>query len=207
MLRRKIFIAGLLPLLALPLMGESCTKEKLIFLAVGIDTTAGFVASGSTNVLDDTNQIDVKEDLDLTGVLDDNDIAAEEVNSVKVSRVYYRVTVPEAGRTITDGDVTIQRNGVSSPMALVSNFTGDASAATDWIEITDRLGSGAVTMLNTFMAECLTEAKGGAPVQNTTFTYSVTGTSNPVNVGTNFEWELKVSFLVDASQTVEVPEL
>lgn len=207
MLRRKLFIAGLLPLLALPLMGESCTKEKLIFLAVGIDTTAGFVASGSTNVLDDTNQIDVKEDLDLTGVLEDNDIDAEEVNSIKVSRVYYRVTVPEAGRTITDGDVTIQRDGVSSPLALVSNFTGDASAATDWIEITDRLSSAAVTMLNTFMAECLTEAKGGAPAQNTTFTYSVSGTSNPVNVGTNFEWELKVSFLVDASQTVEVPEL
>src|SRR6187455_679037 len=109
MFRRKILIAGLLPLLALPLMGDSCTEDKVIFIAVGLDTTAGFIASGELNVHDDTKTIDVKEDLDLANNLDENDIDAEDIQSIKVSRVYYRVTVPEPGRSIEDGNVEIQR--------------------------------------------------------------------------------------------------
>jgi len=204
MFRRKLLIAGLLPLLALPLMGDSCTEDKVIFIAVGLDTTTGFVASGVTNEIDDTKTIDVKEDLDLATNLDDNDIDPQDINSIKVSRVYYRVTVPEVGRTIEDGNVTITRAG-GATLPLVEGFSGDASVATDWIEITGLLQSEAVNDLNDFMQELLNELKGGAPVTNTEWTYNVTGTSTPVGDPSNFGWELKLSFLVSAEEDVEVP--
>jgi hypothetical protein len=206
MFRRKILIAGLLPLLALPLLGDSCTEDKVIFIAVGLDTSAGFIASGVTNEIDDTKTIDVREDLDLQNNLDDNDIDPEEVNVIKVSRVYYRVTVPEAGRAITDGDVTISRDGVTGPLPLVLGFSGDASQVTDWIEITQLLQAPAVNALNDFMQQMLNELKGGAPVTTTQWTYNVTGTSTPVETATNFQWELKVSFAVQAEQDVELPD-
>jgi hypothetical protein len=205
MFRRKILIAGLLPLLALPLMGDSCTEDKVIFIAVGLDTTAGFIASGELNIHDDTKTIDVKEDMDLETVLDDNDIDPEDIESVKVSRVYYRVTVPEAGRSIENGNVEILRNGVTSSVPLITGFSGDGSAGTDWIEITNLLQPQAVNLLNDFMQELLNELQGGAPVSNTLFTYHVTGNSIPADVPTNFQWELKVSFNVQAEQEVEVP--
>ena len=204
MLRRKILIAGLLPLFAIPLMGDSCTEDKLIFIAVGLDTTAGFIASGELNVHDDQKTIDVKEDLDLEESLDDADIDPEDIQSVKVSRVYYRVTKPEAGRTIENGNVEILREG-GAFVPLIAGFNGDGSQATDWIEITSLLQPQAVNLLNDFMQELLTELQGGAPVTNSQFTYHVTGNSIPADVPTNFEWELKVSFTVQAEQEVEVP--
>jgi hypothetical protein len=206
MFRRKLLIAGLLPLLAIPLMGDSCTEEKVIFLAVGVDTTAGFIASGETNIFLDEETIDVKENLDLAANLDDAGVDPEDIQEIKVSRVFYRVTVPEPGRVITDGTVTVDRNGdTGTSEVLIDNFAGDAGAVTDWIDITEKLGSGAVTLLNTFLAECLNELKTGTPVTNTSFTYEVSGTSNPVGDATNFEWELKVSFLVKAEETLDLP--
>jgi hypothetical protein len=204
MFGRKILIAGLLPLLALPLMGDSCTEDKVIFIAVGLDTTAGFIASGELNIHDDTKTIDVKEDMDLATVLDDNDIDAQDIQSVKVSRVYYRVTVPEAGRSIENGNVEILRQA-GSFVPLVTGFNGDGSASTDWIEITSLLQPQAVNLLNDFMQELLNEQQTGVPVTNTQFTYHVTGNSIPADVPTNFQWELKVSFSIQAEQEVEVP--
>jgi hypothetical protein len=205
MFRRKILIAGLLPLLALPLMGESCTEDKVIFIAVGLDTTAGFIGSGELNVHDDTKTIDVMEDLDLDNVLDENDIDPDDIQSIKVSRVYYRVTVPEAGRSIENGNVEILREG-GSFVSLISGFNGDGSQATDWVEITQLLQPQAVNLLNDFMQEVLTGIQNEIPVTNTLFTYHVTGNSIPVDVPTNFEWDLKVSFAVQAEQKVEMPD-
>src|SRR5688572_10085795 len=130
MFRRKLLIAGLLPLLAIPLMGESCTEEKVIFIAVGLDSTVGFIASGELNVHDDTKTIDLREELDLDNNFDENDIDPEDIQNVKVSRVYYRVTVPEAGRSIENGNVEILRQG-GSFVPLVTGFNGDGSASTD----------------------------------------------------------------------------
>ena len=206
MFRRKLLIAGLLPLLAIPLMGESCTEEKEVFIAVGLDTTQGFDALGVTNEIDDTKTIDLKEDLDLENNFDESDFDPEDISAVSVSRVYYRVTVPEAGREIVNGSVTIGRNGVTGPLSLVEGFSGSASAATDWIEITNLLQSQAVNELNDFMQQLLNELKGGAPVVNTEWTYNVVGNSTPAEVSTNFQWELKITFLVQAEEEVDVPE-
>jgi hypothetical protein len=63
-----------------------------------------------------------------------------------------------------------------------------------------------VNLLNDFMQEVLTGIQNEIPVTNTLFTYHVTGNSIPVDVPTNFEWELKVSFAVQAEQKVEMPD-
>jgi hypothetical protein len=198
---------GILPLLALPLMGESCTEEKVISLAVGLDTTAEFLAEGQVNVHDDTDTIDIRNDVDIPGALDDNDIDPADVQSIQVSRIYYRVTVPdpETTRTIDDGTVTIQL-GSATPVDVITGFSGSAGAATDWIEVTSDVNPDAITLLNDFMAEYLNELQGdGPPVADTVFTYHVTGTSNPQEVPSNFQWEIKFSFSAKANETVEVP--
>jgi hypothetical protein len=205
MFRRKILIAGLLPLLALPLMGDSCTEDKVIFIAVGLDTTTGFVGSGELNTHDDTKTIDVKEDLDLGSSLNDNDINPQDVSSIKVSRVYYRVTKSELGREIQNGNVEITRIGDWGPIPLISGFTAVATTTTDWIEITNLLEAPAVNQLNDFLDELLVEIKGGAAATNTELTYHVNGHTEPAAIPTDFEWELKVSFLVSAEEDVEVP--
>ena len=52
----------------------------------------------------------------------------------------------------------------------------------------------------------LNELQGdGPPVADTVFTYHVTGTSNPQGVPSNFQWEIKFSFSVKSTETVEVP--
>jgi hypothetical protein len=205
MLRKKILQAGLLPLLALPLMGESCTSEKLVALSVGFDTTAEFIAEGSLNVHDDTDTFDVKEDLDVESVLDDAGVDAEDILSIKVSRIYYRVTVAddEPTRMIENGNVTIQR-GSATPIDVISNFSGAAGAVTDWIEVTSDVNEDAVTMLNVFMEEYLGELQGGPPVTDSQFTYHVTGTSNPQGVPSFFQWELKITFNAKVEESFDV---
>lgn len=208
-MHRKIWFAGLLPLLALPLMGESCTKEKVIFVAVGLDTTAGFIATGSTNALVEDETIDVGAAVDLGTALDDSGVDVDEVDDINVSRVYYRITVPEAGRTVTGTTVNVVRGtgpATGGSPVLLSNVTRDANVATDWIEITSSLNTPGVDVLNSLLDDLLAAEKNGTTAANPQIAYHITGTSNPGGDPTNFEWELKVSFNVKATQTLDVPE-
>ncbi len=206
MMHRKILIAGLLPLLALPLMGESCTEEKLVSLSIGADTTAEFIAEGSENWTDETDVIDVNEDIDLAGALEDNDIDPNDVISAKISRIYYRVTVPDPNpaRQIVNGNVSIERINVGSS-AIVNNFSGAAGAATDWIEITETLDGSGVILMNNFLADALSALQNGTSVPNPLFEYHVDGQSVPAEATTNFQWELKISFVIQGTQTFDVP--
>jgi hypothetical protein len=208
MLRKRIIQVGLLPILALPLMGESCTEEKLIAMSIGVDTTAEFLAEGTENFHSDSGQIDVKNDFDIAGALDDADVDPNDVESIKVSRVYYRITVPDAEptRMIENANVSIERINVGSSQPI-ANFSGAAGAATDWIEITKDVDASGITILNDFMAECLAELQGGPPVAESVFEYSVNGVSTPIEIPTLFQWEIKVSFSVKAGRTFEVPNL
>ncbi len=209
MLRKRIIQVGLLPILALPLMGESCVEDKLIAMSIGVDTTAEFLAEGSENFHSDSGQIDIKNDFDIAGALDDADVDPNDVESIKVSRIFYRITVPDAEptRMIENANVSIERinRGSSQPIA---NFSGAAGAATDWIEITKDVHQSGIDIWNTFMAECLDELQGdGPPVTESVFEYFVDGVSTPIDVPTNFQWEIKISFSVKAGRTFEVPNL
>ena len=194
----------LLPALLLPLTAGTCTSDKFVELVVGLPTEAEFEASGELNIHDDEELIDVKEDMDVEGELDDAGVDPAEIQQLTAVQVFYKITVPEAGRTIEDGYLEFERVGVGGTHLLVSGFSADCSQATDWIDVTDKLQPG-INDINAFLAEYLVELQGGAPVQNTTFRYHVQGVSVPGDVETNFQWRFKVVIQARASREYEVP--
>lgn len=197
----------LVPALAFALTAGTCTSDKVVQMVIGAPTTVEFIASGQTNVYDDTQSVDVKDDLDLEGALDDADIDPNDVDEVQLVQVFYRITQAEAGRSIENGFLEFTRPGAASPgpHLVVSGFTADASAVTDWVDVTDLLQPG-IDQINQFMDEYLAELKGtGPPVTNTTFDYHVSGNSVPASVPTNFRWEIKLVIQVVAEREFTVP--
>lgn len=197
----------LVPALALALTAGTCTSDKIVELVIGVPTTAEFIASGDVNTYDDTQTVDVKEDLDLESELDDAGIDPADVHEVQLVQVFYRITQPEAGRSITDGALEFTRPGAASPgpHLVISGFTADASAATDWIDVSELLQPG-INQINDFLAEYLAELKGtGPPVSNTTFEYHVSGNSIPASTPTDFRWELKLVIQVVGEREFTVP--
>jgi len=193
-----------LPALAFALTAGQCTDERIVELVIGVPTEIEFLATGSVNTYQDTDTVDVKEDLDLESALDDADIDPEDVDEIQVVQVFYKITVPEAGRTITNGKLEFTRNGAANPgpHLIVNGFSASAAAVTDWIDVTDTLQPG-IDQINTFLAECLTELKGGPAVANSSFTYTVSGDSNPAADPTLFQWRVKLVIQVVAERTFE----
>lgn len=196
----------LVPALVLPLTAATCTSDKLVELVIGVPTTAEFIASGETNFHDDTETIDVKEDLDLAAELEDAEIDPNEVEEVQLVQVFYRITQPEAGRSIENAFLEFTRLGAANPgpHLVVDGFTADCSAATDWIDVTELLQPG-INEINDFLDELLVELQGGAPVANTQFEYHVRGNSVPAATPTNFRWEVKLVIQVVGEREFEVP--
>lgn len=196
----------LVPALALPLTAATCTSDKIVQLVIGVPTTAEFVASGETNFHDDTDTINVKEDLDLEAELEDADIDPMDVEEIQLVQVFYRITVPEAGRSIENGFLEFTRPGAASPgpHLVVDGFTADASAVTDWIDLTELLQPG-INEINDFLDECLAELQGGPAVTAGTFEYHVRGNSVPAATPTNFQWEVKLVIQVVGEREFEVP--
>jgi hypothetical protein len=198
--------------LALPLLlaNAGCIlipeiKERTVELAVGGSTTVESHATGTTNVYDDTRTVDVKADVNLKDILDQNGVDASDVKSVKLSGVSYRVTTPQTGRTINGGTVTIGRgtSAVVPTHALVTSFNASAASKTDWITVP--LSADGVTQLNTLLADLLKDVQG-TPATNTVITYRIQGTSNPGNVDTDFVWEFKLELSIIGSVKVKVPD-
>ncbi len=199
----KIGAAGLL---MLPVLGATCTEEKVVDIIIGTDIQGEFIAEGELNTHSDTDTINIKEAFDVEGALADAGIDANDIDAdaLKVSRVYYRITIPEAGRSIENTSLTVSR-GAGSPAVLVSGFSADAGSVTDWIDITTYLGADGVDLLNTMAFDCVTELQGGAPLTEPTITYVVTGDSVPGAVETNFQWAVKVEFQGKLMQEFELP--
>ncbi len=196
----------LVPALALPLTAATCTSDKLVELVIGVTTTAEFIASGETNVHEDTDTIDLKDDLDLAAELEDAEIDPADVQEIQLAQVFYRITQAEAGRSIEDGFLEFTRLGAPTPgpHLVVSGFDADASAVTDWIDITPLLQPG-INQLNAMMDEILTELQGGPVAANTEIEYHVQGNSVPAATPTNFRWEVKLVFQVVGEREFEVP--
>jgi hypothetical protein len=204
--RNRAWTLPLLLLCTLPFLGSTCTEEKVIYLSVGLDTTAGFMARGDINNYSGSDTVDVGPEIDLRATLDDYGIDLADVQWIKVSRVFYRIAMPEAGRSIVNGEVTVQRVNVSGDILFVDQMEPvDCSVRTDWIEITDKLQAPGVTLLNGIMADILAAERAGATAANTTIQYGVSGQSLPSAVGTNFDWEIKVSFIAQIASEGDYP--
>lgn len=200
----KIGAAGLA---MIPVIGATCTDEKVIDIIIGADIRAEFLAEGELNTHQDSDMVNIKEEFDIEGALDDAGVDANDLDpdALKVSRIYYRVTVPEAGRSIANGTLTVQRGGGTAEI-LVTGFSASVATATDWIEITNLLGASGVSLLNDVAADCIVELQGGAPLADPVITYEVTGDSLPGDVETNFQWAVKVEFQGKLQQEFEVPD-
>jgi hypothetical protein len=214
---RKTRLAGLVLLVAsLPLLGSTCTEEKIVEIVIGFPTTVRLVASGSTNTHFDQDTIDVKADLDIEGALDDAGVDPADLTDVNVAQVFYRVVQPDMNdpnRTIENGSLTVARvigGTPQAPAVLVSGWSMNAGSAnvadpTAWIDITADIGAPGIALLNQFMDECVTELNGGPAVVDPEIQYTVSGDSVDPNIATDFEYEIKVVFQTVIPQNYEVP--
>jgi len=197
MIQTKPFKLGVLTVAMFSMLGDTCAKDKIVEIVVGADIQAEFIASGELNTHDDSDTIDVKDELDLANILDDNDIDPNDLDEApKVSGLFYRITQAEEGRTITNGELRVQR-GSGTAVMLAQGWTATAFPVTpegEWIDVTSALQTGGVQLLNAFLEDCLDELKGVEPATDTVFTYSVEGDSNPANVATNFQYRVKITF-------------
>jgi hypothetical protein len=199
--------------LALGLMNGGCMlipeiQDRIVELAVGGSTDVEFVSSGTLNNFNETSTINILDGFNLAQILDDAGIDVSSVTHIKISGVDYRVTIPdpEASREIVNGTVTTDRNG-SGPLALISNFSAGAGAASDWQPAPLDPGGAAVGDLNAMLQSIVDALKNGTspPSNLTTITYHLTGQSLPGTVATHFTWQMKVKITITGTVTVSVP--
>lgn len=183
-------------------------EDRIVELAIGHSIVIPFNANGSTNFENDANTVDMDGDFDLASVLDDAGVDASDVQDVKVASVSYRITRPEAGRSIDNGQVEFQTftsdpGDVSGTLGapptagytqLVTNFSGSAASTTGWIGVP--LASGGVDALNALLAQFLADVKNGTTTHPRYLVYHVYGTSNPGAVATDFDWEFRLQLSI-----------
>jgi len=175
--------------------------DRIVELAVAASTRATFVSSGETNTHDDTDVVNLSTNVNLKQVLADNGVDVTDVKDVKLMGVSYRVTKPEAGRSITGGTVTIQR-GAGPVTSLVTAFTASAASVTGWIPVA--LDGAGVGVINAILTALLDEAKTGTPATDVTVTYHVQGVSVPGADPTDFIWEFKLDLSIVGTVKVQV---
>jgi hypothetical protein len=207
-MRTKRYVELMVIGLAALTLGSSCplipkVEDRVVELAVGGSTTAEFVAAGIINTYDDTQTVDIHDGVNLSQILSDGGIDVSDVKSVALSGVSYRVTVPDPnpGRTIANGNVTIQRAG-GSEVPLVTNLNQNVDAATSFTTAT--LDPQGVAVLNGILQDLLTEVQTGTPAANTTVTYHVLGDSQPTGASSSFTWQLKVDINIVGTIKVKV---
>jgi hypothetical protein len=194
---------------ALAVMNGGCLlipqlKDRIVELAVTGSTTVEFHASGLIPSFDEAKPFfDLRDSVDLAGILDDAGINVADVKNISLSGVAYRVSVkdPEPSREIVNGTVKITRFG-GSEQPLVTAFNAAAGAVTPFTTAT--LDPAGVTELNNLLDEWLAELKGGAPA-NTRFSYHVSGDSSPPEVNTDFYWQVKITISITGTVKVSVP--
>jgi hypothetical protein len=190
-------------------MGLDCPtipklEERIVELAMGGTTVVPFQASGIINVYDDTETINLSDEIDLAALVDDAGVDLSDVKSVRLAGVSYRVSVadPNPGRSIDDGTVTIQRQG-GAVTPLVTDFDQVVVSATGPFKLAN-LDAAGVAVLNQILADLLTAVQNGTALVNPGLTYTVSGTSNPQGQSTSFEWELKVDLTIVGTVKVDV---
>ncbi|MBZ0270269.1 hypothetical protein K8I85_19115 [bacterium] len=204
---KRLLMIGATGLAAFALLGADCMEDKIVDLILTASAEAEFQATGEINFHDDSDTVDLKAEIDLASLLADYEIDPADLDpdALKLSKILYRVVVPEAGRSIDGCELTVQRQGAASPGILVTGFSASMAGVTDWIDITPLLGAAGVTMINDFLEDCIAEVKGGPVVTDSEFTYHVTGTSNPQDDPSNFTWAVKIQLQGTVPTTFNLP--
>lgn len=207
-MRRFRFWPQMALVVALAVMNGGCLlipqlKERTVELAVTGSTIVEFHATGLINGFNDTRTIDLRDSVDLAGILDDAGVDVARVKTITLSGVAYRISVadPEPTRMIDGGTVKITRGG-GTEQSLVTAFTAAAGAVTGFTTAT--LDPAGVTQLNNLLTEWLAELQGGA-IANTVFSYHVVGGSSPSTVNTEFYWQVKITISITGTVDVSVP--
>jgi len=204
---KKILQWSAVPLVAFLALGANCPlipeiEERIVELALLGSTAVEFTSQGEINTIDEVRVIDIRDDFDLDGLLDDAGVDVSEVKAIKVAGVSYRTTQAEVGtaRTIMNGNVTIQRAG-GPVVPLVTNFSEFVNEVLSYK--TAPLDPAGVDVINDIAADLLKELQDGTPA-NSTVTYHLTGDSTPINEETDFKWEVKVDVSVVGTIKVDV---
>ena len=180
-------------------------EDRVVELALGSSTTLTLLAYGDVNTLDDAGTENLATDIDLNAILNGAGVDIADVTGIKLSGISYRVTVPDPipGRSISATTVTAQR-GVAAPVALISSFGQNVSAASSWT--TAPLSGAGVVLINGLLADILAGAKAQPPTTpaNPSLTYHIMGTSNPTGATTNFTWQLRLDLSIAGTIKVKV---
>lgn len=181
--------------------------DRIVELAVTGEVSKELDAIGKINVHNDLDSLDIRTELSLTEILDDNDIDVSDVKAVSVAGATYRTTQPdpEATREIQGGTVYIRREG-GAEVPLVGPGTFNAVVNSVTTETTATLNAAGVAVINSLLQDLLAEAQGSGFATNTKVYYRLTGNSVPTGIATDFKWELRLKMNVVGKIEVEIPE-
>lgn len=200
-------IAPVLALLALAqLAGTGCivlptVADREVELVVSGQVTQAFTASGSVNSYSATRSFNLYTDGGIEQALSDAGVDVGKVTKVQLASLAYRVTAPEAGRSIT-GTIAVAHGG--APKDLVNPF-GPVSvgAVTNWKYV--KLETAGVTEINTVLAAILAKLQGTPQASGfDALTYTVAGTSSPASVSTGFTYELRLTLHISGKVKTQV---
>lgn len=197
---RALRWVGLL-VLCLGLTGETCIEEKGIDLVVGANVTALFEARGSENVYSDDTVVNLTEDADIQQILEDNGFDDKVLG--RIESAFYRVVKQDAGaedRTIS-GQITVDGNTL---IEYQSVWVNDPALA-DWTPVP--LTQAGVDYINDRLEEYFQDIFLGNPPTEPVVTFSTSGTSTPMDVDTNFDWEIRLKLTLVGKKYVDVPEI
>lgn len=180
-------------------------EDRTVQLAIGGSTTLPEVAVGITNnVVNAGGTEDLASDIDVSSLVGKS-LDLSNVDDIKLSGIWYRVTVadPTGSRTITGTVAAGRGNGPVSPNTpLVTNFSQGAGAVTDWIAAP--LDPAGTALINGLLTDILTAAKNGTAVPNSAITFLYSGTSSPTGVNTTFSWQLRLNLTIIGKVKVKV---
>ncbi len=190
-------------------LGSGCPtipkiEDRVVEMAVGASTTLEFVADGATNVWSESGDYNLATQIDISQILDDAGIDVEDVKDIKLSGVSYRVTVPDAtpNRTVTASTLKASRGGGPATDLVVTNTSERVDAAFDWK--TAPLSAAGVTLINGLLTDILNAAKNHTAVANPVVSYTYDGTSTPVNVATQFTYQVRLDVSIVGTIKVKV---
>ncbi len=186
-------------LLATQLLGTGCIlipkiADRVVSLVTGGSIIVPLHAGGTTNLSADAKTINLRDSLDIAAVLKNAGVDADSVTSITVQSVQWRIVTPDptAGRTI-NGTILVGTGAQGASSALITNFSGSATAVTGWQTAT--LNSAGMSQLNLLLAAILTELHGGA-MADERISYAESGSSSPTSVNTNFDYEVKLTLSI-----------